>query len=229
MKILKNLEIIDLALKYKDILIIGDLHLGLEGTFLNKGVMLPVNQLDEIIKRLEKIIKKAKPKKIIINGDLKEEFGTISTQEWRDIGELITFLREKVDLILIKGNHDTILEPIAKKFNLPLKQRYDIDEISILHGDTILKNLKKTIIISHEHPAVSFKERPDEKYKCFLIGKYKKHHLIIIPSFNPLIEGSDITKEEYLSPYIKDLSNFDIYVVQDRVYNFGKLKKIQKF
>ncbi|MEK6860718.1 MAG: metallophosphoesterase, partial [Nanoarchaeota archaeon] len=195
MQISKYLEIIDLAIKYKNILIIGDLHIGLEGTFINQGVMLPVSQLDTIIKRLKKIIKKAKPKKIIINGDLKEEFGTISSQEWKDTARLINFLKEKAEVILIKGNHDTVLAPIAKKFNLELKERLDIDGISIIHGDVLLKHFNKTIIIGHEHPAISFKERPDEKYKCFLMGKYKKSKLIVMPSFNPLIEGSDITKE----------------------------------
>ncbi|MEK6952204.1 MAG: metallophosphoesterase, partial [Nanoarchaeota archaeon] len=195
MELFKNIKIIDLALKYKDLLIIGDLHIGLEGTFLNQGVMLPVSQLDTIIKRLKKIMKKAKPKKIIINGDLKEEFGTISNQEWKDTTKLINFLKEKAELTLIKGNHDTILAPIAKKLNTELKQRFDVDDLSIVHGDVLFKDLNKIIIIGHQHPAISFKERPDEKYKCFLVGKYKKSNLIVMPSFNPLIEGSDITKE----------------------------------
>ncbi len=227
MKILDSIEIVDLALKYRNFLIIGDLHLGLEGSFIESGVMFPVNQLNNTIKKIEKIIKKAKPKKIIINGDLKDEFGTISNQEWKDTAKLITFLKEKTELILIKGNHDTILAPIAKKFNLPLRQRFDIDDISIAHGDIVVKNLRKTIIIGHEHPAISFKERPDEKYKCFLLGKYKKHNLIVMPSFNLLIEGSDITKEENLSPYIKNILNFEVFVVQDKIYKFGKLKDIQ--
>jgi len=227
MKIIDNIEIIDLAIKYKDILIIGDLHLGLEGSFVEQGIMLPVNQLEKIMKRLKKIINKTKPKIVVINGDLKEEFGAILNKEWQDTMELINYLKRKAKIILIKGNHDTILAPIAKKHNLPLEQRYDIDDISIVHGDVILKNLRKTIIIGHEHPAVSFKERPDEKYKCFLVGKYKKHGLIVMPSFNLLFEGSDVMKEEHLSPYIKDISNFNVYVVQDKVYNFGKLKDIQ--
>ena len=226
MKVLDNIEIIDLALKYKDILVIGDLHLGLEGSFVEQGIMLPVNQLENIMEKLKKIINKAKPKIVVINGDLKEEFGTILNKEWEDTTKLIDYLKQKAKIILIKGNHDTILAPIAKRYGLPLEQRYDVDDISIVHGDVILKNLRKTIIIGHEHPAISFKERPDEKYKCFLVGKYKKHRLIVMPSFNLLFEGSDVMKEGHLSPYIKDISNFNVYVVQDKVYNFGKLRDL---
>lgn len=246
MEILPNIEIIDLALKYKDILIIGDLHLGFEESLIKKGFLIPFSQLKKTIQRLEKIIKKAKPKTIIINGDLKDEFGTISRQEWRETLEFIDFLKKSSKVIFIKGNHDTILEPIAKKKNIEIKQRLDIDDITIIHGDKLFKKLNKTIIISHEHPAISFKERPDDKYKCFLLGKYKSHKLIVIPSFNLLLPGSDVTKEEFLSPYIKKISNFKVFVVQDNmhsetksksssldpkyykdgVYNFGKLKDI---
>ena len=227
MKILKNIEIVDLALKYKDILIIGDLHLGFEEFLIKQGFLIPYSQLKKTISRLEKIIKKAKPKIIIINGDLKDEFGTISRQEWSEITQFISFIQKTSKLIFIKGNHDTILDPIAKKHSIKVRQRFDIDEITITHGDKLLKNLKKTVIISHEHPAISFSERPDEKYKCFLLGKYKKHNLVVLPSFNLLIPGSDITREEILSPYIKNISNFNVFVIQDKVYDFGKLKNIK--
>ncbi len=227
MKILKDIEIVDLALKYKDILIIGDLHLGFEESLIKQGFLIPYSQLKKTISRLEKIIKKAKPKTIIINGDLKDEFGTISRQEWKEITQFIEFLQKTSKVIFIKGNHDTILDPIAKKKNIELKERIDIDNLTITHGDKLLKNLKKTIIISHEHPAISFQERPDEKYKCFLLGKYKKHNLIVLPSFNLLLPGSDITKEEILSPYIKNISNFKIFAIQDKIYDFGKLKNIK--
>ncbi len=227
MKILDNIEIVDLALKYKDYLIFGDLHLGFEESLVNQGILIPYSQIDKVIKKVGNIIKIANPETIIINGDLKDEFGSISRQEWKDSLKFIDSLKEKYNLIFIKGNHDTILEPIARKRNIEIKNRLDIDNISIIHGDVLIKNPKKTIIISHEHPAISFKERPDEKFKCFLIGKYKSHNLIVMPSFNPLIEGSDITKEKFLSPYLKDLSNFDIYVIEDKVYSFGKLKNIK--
>lgn len=228
MKILKNLEIVDLGIRYKDILVIGDLHLGLEGSLDGEGLVLPLYQVDIIIERLEKIIKKIKPKVIIVNGDVKEEFGRISKQEWKDFSRFVDFLGDKAGLIFIKGNHDVILKPLARKFDIEVRDRFDIDDISIIHGDVILKNLRKKVIISHEHPAISFSEKPGELFKCFLVGKYKKHDLVVLPSSNPLCEGFDITRERLLSLFLKDLGNFDVYIVQDKVYHFGKFKKIQK-
>ena len=171
--------------------------------------------------------------KIIINGDIKHEFGTISEQEWRHTLRLLDFLSRYCDeVILIQGNHDTILGPIAKKRNVKVLENYKIEEILITHGDKIppkeeLKGIN-TIIIGHEHPAVSIHEGPrTELFKCFLKGKWGNKTLIVQPSFNLVTEGTDVLKEQLLSPFLKqDISNFEPFIVADKIYNFGKLKKL---
>lgn len=228
MKIYDDIEIVDLALKYKDNLIISDLHIGLEECMNKEGILIPRFQLEEIFNRLDKIFSKVKVKNIIINGDIKHEFGTISRQEWRDTLRILDYLMEKGNVILIKGNHDTILGPIADKKEIKILDYYVIDDITVLHGHKIIPNLSKVIIIGHEHPAISFKERPSEKFKCFLKGKYRKHALIVMPSFNFVVEGTNILKEKLLSPFLQqDLSKFDVFVVEDKIYNFGKLDKLK--
>ena len=62
MEILPDIKIIDLALKYKDRLIIGDLHLGFEESLMKQGFLVPYSQLKKTMIRLEKTIKKTKPK-----------------------------------------------------------------------------------------------------------------------------------------------------------------------
>jgi|TARA_B100001971_G_C18254880_1_gene581214 putative SbcD/Mre11-related phosphoesterase len=170
--------------------------------------------------------------KIIINGDIKHEFGIISETEWRHTLQLLDFLKKYCnEVILIKGNHDKILGPIAKKRDVKVVDNYIIENILITHGNKIPEKLTKikTIIIAHEHPAISLKEGPRvELFKCFLKGKYKNKNLIVQPSFNLVQEGTDILKEKVLSPLLKqDLSNFKAYVVADKVYNFGKIKKLR--
>jgi len=106
----------------------------------------------------------------------------------------------------------------------------------MMHGDKfnktvedIIKNKKiKTIIIGHEHPAVSLKEGSrTETFKCFLKGKFKGKELIVQPSFNLVTEGTDILKESLLSPFLKqNLKNFNVYIVADKVYDFGKVSSL---
>ena len=235
MEIIKDIEIIDLALylKKKDILILADTHIGYEEALNKQGVLIPRFQFNEIIQRLEGIIGTKKFKKIIINGDIKHEFGTISEQEWRHTLRLLDFLKKHCDeIVLIKGNHDKILGPIAKKRNVKVKDHEIIGDILVMHGDKLddklIKKVKK-IIIGHEHPAVSLRDGPRiEKFKCFLKGKFKRKVLIVQPSFNLVTEGTDIITEKLLSPFLqKDLANFEVFIVSDKVYGFGKLKNLQ--
>ena len=228
MNITSEIEAIDLALKYKDYLIIADLHLGLEEALNKQGILIPKFQFQEILEKLEKIIKEAKPKTIIINGDLKHEFGLISEQEWSQVFKLLEFLTKKSKVILIKGNHDTILEPIAKKFNIEILDFLKIYNITILHGDKIIPIKTKTLIIAHEHPAISISNKiRSELYKCFLKGKYKNITLIVQPSFNLVNIGSNILKEKILSPYISNIPNFEAFIVSDKIYDFGKISTLK--
>ena len=125
-----------------------------------------------------------------------------------------------------KDYHNSAFWEIIGKLerNLKIEERYDIDNITVIHGNYIPEKLNKIIIIGHEHPAISFPDRPDERYKCFLKGKYKNHDLLVTPSFSFLSQGTDIKRENLLSPFLQQsLKDFEIYVVEDKVYKFGKL------
>ena len=87
LKLQPDLALCNLAVIYKDNLIIGDVQLGFEEALETRGVLVPRFQLKDILGRLERIFEQsaaAKIKRAIINGDLKHEFGTVTTQEWRE-------------------------------------------------------------------------------------------------------------------------------------------------
>ncbi len=148
---MKNLQIkfLNNCLLIKDILVIGDLHLGYEGF----GI------IDEIIEKLEGVFLNLKEdgikvKKIILLGDVKYDFQGISDNEWRDILRLLDYLIKKVskkNIIIIKGNHDNILKPILKKREIKLKDYYKIKKkiddkvlnIWFLHGNKMFGQLFK--------------------------------------------------------------------------------------
>jgi len=236
MEIEKGIEIIDLALylEKQQILVIADVHIGYEEALNKQGMMVPRFQFKDILQRLEFIFAELKKKnkqvsRIIINGDLKHEFGTISDQEWRETLQTLDFLEKQCEkIILVRGNHDTVLGKIANKKNIEIVDKLETDGILFAHGDEIKETKAKTIIIGHEHPAVSLKEDVRiEKFKCFIKGKYKGKTLIVQPSFNLVTEGTDISKEDILSPYLKqDLKKFECWIVaaKGKVFYFGKLK-----
>lgn len=234
MKLLNNITLLDLAIVIDRTLVICDAHIGIEEAMAKHGILIPRFHFKDIIRRMNKIFSKARIKRferIIINGDLKHEFGSISDEEWRNTIRFIDFLSEHTDeIILIRGNHDKIIRPIAEKRDLIIVDEYRINNILICHGDKVPKGMSeiKTIIIGHEHPAITIRETAKaEKFKCYIIGKYKRKNLIVQPSLNLLSEGTDVSMEKLLSPFLdQDLSDFDVIVVGDRLYDFGKLHTI---
>ncbi len=234
MEIIPGVEIKDLSLyiKQKKILIVSDFHIGFEEALNKQGILIPRLRFEEVAERLNNILKEIELKKIVILGDLKHEFGTISETEWRNTIKMLDFLSSFCkDIILLKGNHDTILGPVAAKRNINTKKTFRIGDFFFCHGDIIPKNIPeaKIIIIGHEHPAVGLKKDSRvEVFKCFLKGSWQGRTLIVMPSFNLVTEGTDVLKETVLSPFLhQDLSNFNAFIVSDKVYDFGRLKNLK--
>jgi putative SbcD/Mre11-related phosphoesterase len=236
MEIIKGIEIKGKALwiKKEKALIIGDSHIGYEEALAKQGFLVPRSMFLEMKKDLKELLK-LKPELVIINGDLKHEFGEISIQEWQEALEIIDMIPKTSKIILIKGNHDKILEPIARKRDVEVRDFLILGENAILHGhkmliDEEIQNKKvKTIIIGHEHPAISIQDNlKREKFKCFLKGKWHGKNLIVMPSFFLGTEGSDVKTEKLFSPFLKEqkIGNFEVFIVGDKTYRFGKVKDI---
>lgn len=233
LEISKGIEIVELALwlKKEKVLIINDLHLGYEEVLHRKGILVPKFQINEIFSQFQSLLKKVKPKLILINGDLKHEFGHVLNQEWKDVLSLFDFLlnqKNNLKIIIIKGNHDPIIAPIAEKRGVTVVKEYRLGDLLIAHGDELVETDAKRIIIGHEHPAITIREGSKrEKYKCFLKGDWKGKELIVMPSFNPLLEGTNILKEKSLSPFLMDIQNFSVFITsKGEVFNFGKVKDV---
>src|SRR3990167_5883444 len=118
MEISKGIRIVDTSLWFEAerVLIINDLHIGYEEVLHRKGVLVPRFQLEQITSKLKSIIQKTTPAKIVINGDLKHEFGKVLSQEWREVLHFLDFVLANIpEVIIIKGNHDPVIKLIADK------------------------------------------------------------------------------------------------------------------
>ena len=236
---MKKFEFLDKALWFpvEKVLVISDLHIGYENSLNSSGVFLPRFQFEQIIGDLKRIFEKTgKVKEVVINGDLKHEFGKISEQEWNETLKVLDFLKENSEkVVLVKGNHDKSLEPIARRMKIEVDDFYVKGNTCFVHGEKLIpecfEGKIERIVVGHRHPAVSISDKyKKERYKCFLVGKYKKKEVIILPSFFPLIEGSDIVDSDSEMLFIPEekLGNFCVYVVGDKleVLKFGKSKNL---
>ena len=234
MEITPGIFIYDLSLYIQSTisLVVSDFHIGYEEALNKQGILIPRAPFQLILDRLEKIFESIKEvhgkgnlNEIIIAGDLKHEFGTISDQEWRNTLRLLDFFGTKASSIVIaKGNHDTVIGPIAQKRNVNIVGAVERGHVLIVHGDKIpdkqLLKKAKTIIIGHEHPAVSIHDGiRTEVFKCFLKGIWGRKAIIVLPSFSLVHEGTDMLKEQPHSPFLqKNLESFSAYIVADKVY-----------
>ena len=233
MELLSGLQIIDLSLFFfnSKTLIISDLQLGYEDYLIKKGVLIPKFQFDDLYKKFEGLLEFLKPKLVVLNGDLKHELGTINKTEWKLL-KLFDLIKKYCDFVVIKGNHDSIIKPILKKRGIKLVDEYVFEEYYVCHGHVIPNNRKfndsKTIIIGHEHPAISLRDEGRvEKFKCFLKGSYEDKDLIVMPSFNVLTKGTDVLTQKTLSPFFDlNFKEFEVYVVSEKIKYFGKIKDI---
>lgn len=246
-----NVKFLHDCLLVKDILVIGDLHIGYDDQFHGRAVF-PGSQLENIKEKLKEVFeyletKKLKVRKVVLLGDVKHDFSKITDIEWRETINFFDFLNENIvdknKIIVIKGNHDTILEPIVRKRNILLKDYYKIEingkVFCFLHGDKLFKQCLDSdfLVFGHLHPAITLSDKyKNEKYKCFLKGKWKGKQVFILPSFTSVSLGYDLNnlnEKDYKDKFFvipnNNLKSFEIIIYNNedkKKYNFGKLKKL---
>lgn len=225
----------------KNILCVGDLHLGYEEVLNKAGVFVMRGMFDELIEdfggvfdRLNELGERID--EIVLLGDVKHDFSSIGKQEWGDFGRLIGYLREKIGdgkIMITRGNHDNILEPIVRRFDVELVDFYKLGDVGFLHGNKIFDGVVggdvKTVVIGHWHTAVKITDGTKvENYKCFLEGKWKGKKLILVPSFAEYSVGSDISGTNFEELWGVNPEKFDTFVVNGLdVLDFGKLERLR--
>lgn len=204
------------------VLVISDIHIGFEQSLNRQGVLVPRTSFDNTLKRIMTLIERTKPEKIVFNGDIKDDFATIGEQEWRNVKRLIDNIKPKAEIVFIKGNHDTMLEPIATARLIKIVKEYKTGNVTIMHGDVLPDKWQKTLILGHYHPAIRIREKAkSETYKCFLLSEYKNSRILLQPAFNNLSQGGDIRNHlpEFINP-----EKTNVYVVDKKILPFGRLK-----
>lgn len=148
--------------KNQRVLIVADLHIGWEVALTQEGVYIP-SQTPKILDRLQKIVKKVKPTRLIFLGDVKHTVAKVELQEWRDIPDLFETLERSVPNIqVVPGNHDGNLEPLLPEtVTLLPATGVKIGDIGLFHGHAwpapeLLGC--RTLVMGHIHPTVAFRD-----------------------------------------------------------------------
>ncbi len=244
MMLTKDLELLDglpiIHIRSLGALVCADMHLGYEGIMAKKGALLPKVNLKSIIGMLSAALEKTRARQVIVDGDIKNEFSTVDQEEFNELYEFIQFAKErKVQLVLIKGNHDNFVERYKEPFKLVVhRQEAKIGRYLFFHGEE-LPNAKKGIdmmIMGHEHPSIGIFNAvgTKEKVRCFLYGSYRRIPLLVLPAINYYAAGTDVNIEPghlLLSPVFEqvDVDRMKaIAIGYGSTIDFGSVGKLRR-
>jgi len=209
--------------------VVADFHIGYESYLQHEGVSIPRYQKDIILKRLERIISKYEVERIVINGDFKHEFGKNLRQEWREAEEILSFLVERVEVVMVRGNHDNFLKTIASRYGVEVRDEYSLGNFKMVHGHRMVKGEGKKLLLGHEHPSLSIRDAVGAMVKmpCYLCG----NGIVVLPAISPLATGTDVLEGDFLSPILKnvDKKGMKVYAINhDELLYFSTIGDLRK-
>ncbi len=201
-------------------LIVADVHLGYEEYMTQLGVYLPRLQLKGAMEAIRRAVHATNAKKLVIVGDVKHAYEKLLRQERVETIKLARFVEELgLELILVRGNHDTFISPLLKKLGVDV-----VDECLDLGGGIILahghKNIDcdfEVIIIGHEHPALQV-DVAGARVKLPALLEVPLENgsaAIVIPALGVYQTGNPLSldRSQYLSPIIRGIAKIEDAVV----------------
>jgi uncharacterized protein len=159
-----NLEFIEsgpalLVSNTKDMLVIADLHLGIEADLARHGIHFKSRSRQRQQKVIS-CIRETDPDIVLLLGDVKHSIPQTTRQEYRELPDLLSSIRGLSRLMLMPGNHDIGIERFLNEGELLSKEGALVDGTGYLHGHTYpdVSLREHLIICGHHHPLVCLRD-----------------------------------------------------------------------
>ncbi len=176
----------------QNVLVVADLHLGVEAALESQGLSVPRVQTRKVLAYMEETIKRIRPATIVVAGDLKHNFDRNLTQEWQEVSKFIDQIAGFAKLETIKGNHDNFLNLILREHGAPpIRREMILGGFQIVHGHLPVDR-KGLTIMGHIHPSLRLRDSVGASVKdhCFLWEPEKR--ILVLPALSILAAGVDV-------------------------------------
>jgi len=162
-------------------LVIADIHLGKAMHFRKNGISIPPQSAEKDYMRLNALIERKQPQRIIVLGDL---FHSTHNSEWNLFCEFVAY-RSGIRFMLIIGNHDILDRNYYNKLCLEvIDHTLELQDLVLSHEP--LKKVPDGMVnvAGHIHPGFVLQGRGKQNLKlpCF----YLLPNQLILPAFGSL-------------------------------------------
>lgn len=169
-------------------LLIADPHWGKAATFRASGIPVPAGTTADGVARLDSIVCRCHPRRIIFLGDF------LHAREGRSAEMLEALLQwrgssREIELILVRGNHDRHAgDPPPELAVECVSAPYPAGPFLLAHHPA--RSAAGYVVAGHIHPAATLRGagRQSLRFPCFFVGK----HTAVLPAFGDFTGLGDI-------------------------------------
>lgn len=206
-----------LSLRRERLLLLADTHVGYEVELRRvKGVNV-MSQTRRLVERVLELVDAHNITSVAILGDVKHEL-PVPRESAEEVRAFLSTVAKRVPMLLIPGNHDSLLQEIASGIGgveVAPTRGVLIDRFLLVHGHVkpAKQDLEKAdvVIMGHTHPAVVIRDeigyavkepallkmRTSRSRMCrALYGEPCKRRarlkIVVLPASHPLITGVDV-------------------------------------
>jgi len=234
-----------LFIEDKKILVVADLHIGIEKELHENGLNAP-SQTKNLTDNLIMLCDEYKPREIVLLGDIKHNIPSSTYQERKDVKDFFETIKTYGLVHVLPGNHDGNIDKlVSKEVVVHPSDGFKVENVGFVHGhrwpnEEIMQC--EQIIIAHTHPTVMFSDRLGHRTfeQCWIKTNFVKNRLkekypkslnpklLIVPAFNPLCGGIAINKDGVMGPLGKiiDIDRSQVYLLDGSSLGFIKDIKV---
>lgn len=202
-------------------LVIADYHAGIEYALRSDGVEIP-SRAGERRERLLAILDRVDVDRVVFLGDLGHQISEPYGRELDELRELIESVTDRVPVLLVKGNHDGLIDD---SLSLPVTDATGVrlGDVGFVHGhswpeaDVITASV---VCVGHEHPVVRLEDTVGggRKEPVWIRGPIApdvftarlgetesiEGELVIFPAFNEIAGSTwvNVDRQNFLSPFL---------------------------